>query len=548
LTLSVMFASQTGNAEGLAKRIAKEAGKRGFAATVHDLAQYPIEQLASESRVLIVASTYGDGEPPDNTKPFWDRLCGSSASKLAQTKYSVCALGDTNYPKFCGFGEDLDKKLTALGATCVHPRVNCDLDFEETFAKWQNEVLSALSAAEGAQASSLRVSSQGNNPTGRASNVSQSIYSRNHPFPAPLTANRKLTGGSSEKDTRHFEISLDGSGLTYEAGDALGVYPANCSSLVNELLDALKFSGDELVPGRENTEVLLREALSRHYEITKIPVALLQAVSEQTGDESLKKVASPTANGELTQFLQGRDAVDLLRAHPTAKFSPTEFIGFFKKLAPRLYSISSSPKAHPGQVHLTVSVVRYESLGRPRKGVCSTFLAERVEASSPVPVFVHANKVFRPPSNPDTSIVMVGPGTGIAPFRAFLHERRVMGAKGKNWLFFGDQRMSTDFMYREELETMQRDGFLTRLDTAFSRDQPEKIYVQHRMREQARELFSWLEAGAHFYVCGDALRMAKDVDAALHDVIQTAGNRTVEEAADYINHLKTEKRYQRDVY
>ena len=553
LTLSILFASQTGNAENLAKRLAKEAGKRGFAPTVHDLARYPVEQFATESRVLIVASTYGDGEPPDNTKPFWERLCGNDAPKLSQTKFSICALGDSNYPKFCGFGEELDKKLVALGATCVHPRANCDVDFEERFVKWQNEALGPMSSTEPlvGQASSLPVSRQDEtnaNPTERAFNVSEPIYSRNNPFPAPLISSRKLTGDGSEKETRHFEISLDGSGLTYEVGDALGLYPVNCPSLVDEMLNALGFSGDETVPGRENAEVPLLEAFLRHYEITKIPTPLLQAVSERTGDATLKALAAPTANGDLTKFLRGRDAVDLLRAHPTARFSPAEFVKFFKKLAPRLYSISSSPKAHPGQVHLTVGVVRYESLGRLRKGVCSTFLAERVKPGALVPVFIHPNKIFRPPSNPDTPIIMVGPGTGVAPFRAFLQQRRAIGAKGKNWLFFGDQRMATDFMYRDELEMMQRDGILTKLDTAFSRDQTDKVYVQQRMREQARELFSWLEAGAHFYVCGDALRMAKDVDAALHEVIQTGGQRTVEQSVEYVNRLKTGKRYQRDVY
>lgn len=546
LTLSILFASQTGNAENLAKRLAKEAGKRGFAPTIHDLGKYPIEQLASESRVLIIASTYGDGEPPDNAKPFWEKLC-ASALKFSQTKFSVCALGDTNYPKFCAFGEDLEKKLTALGATCVFTRANCDVDFEEPFSKWQNEVLSALNSTESARAKPTDLIAE--NPEPRVGqNANESTYSRNNPFPAPLVTNRKLTGEGSEKDTRHFEISLEGSDLNYEVGDALGVYPTNCPTLVNEILGIFKFSGEEFVNGREGAEIPLREALLLHYEITKIPVPLLQAVSEQTGDETLKSLVAPTANGALTKFLWGRDAVDLLRAHSSAKFSPAEFVRFFKKLSPRLYSISSSPKAHPGQVHLTIGVVRYESLGRARKGVCSTFLAERVDSNSPVPVFVHANKIFRPPLNPDTPIIMIGPGTGIAPFRAFLQERQAIGAKGKNWLFFGDQRSATDFMYRDELETMQRDGLLTKLDTAFSRDQTKKIYVQHRMREHAKELFSWFEDGAHFYVCGDAFRMARDVDAALHEIIQTGGNRTVEQAMEYVSRLKTEKRYQRDVY
>jgi sulfite reductase (NADPH) flavoprotein alpha-component len=302
------------------------------------------------------------------------------------------------------------------------------------------------------------------------------------------------------------------------------------------------------VPGRDGNNVSLRESLSCHFEITKIPHSLLSTMAERSGDKALKKLAAPDANGELSAFLRGREIIDLLHACPSVKFSPAEFTTLLKKLQPRLYSISSSPKAHPGEVHLTVSVVRYESLERKRKGVCSTFLADRVPTATVVPVFVHSNKNFRPPQDGKTPMIMVGPGTGIAPFRAFLEERRATGATGKNWLFFGDQRAATDFMYRDELETMVRDGTLTRLDTAFSRDQAEKSYVQHRMRENASEFFAWLEAGAHFYVCGDASRMAKDVDAALHEILQSAGGLTLGRASEYVARLKTEKRYQRDVY
>ncbi|MFM8469721.1 MAG: sulfite reductase flavoprotein subunit alpha [Limisphaerales bacterium] len=322
----------------------------------------------------------------------------------------------------------------------------------------------------------------------------------------------------------------------------------NCPELAEEPLRALGRSGEEPVPDRDGKETSLREALVHHYEITRIPSPLLKAVAERSGDAELLKLTAPGTNGELTKVLWGREIIDLLHGHPTAKFTPTEFVALLKKLQPRLYSISSSPKAHPGEVHLCVGVVRYDSLGRARKGVCSTFLAERVPAGGAVPVFVHHNKNFRPPANPDAPMSMVGPGTGIAPFRAFLEERRASGAKGKNWLFFGDQRAGTDFLFREEVETMQRDGVLHRLDLAFSRDQAEKIYVQDRMLEHANELYAQLEAGAGFYVCGDASRMAKDVDAVLHQVIQTAGGKSAEEATAYVAALKKDKRYQRDVY
>jgi sulfite reductase (NADPH) flavoprotein alpha-component len=544
MPVSVLFGSQTGNAENLAKRIAKEAGKRGFAATVYDLSKYPVAQISSEERLLIVTSTFGDGEPPDNAKSFWESLNSPSAPKLSQTRFSLCGIGDSNYPKFCGFAKDLDARLESLGAQRVRPRVDCDLEFEEPFAGWLNGALDKIGST-----GTEPVVEPAKSVTPNASlEAGGSKYSRSNPFPARLVTNRRLNGPGSEKDTRHFEIALDSSALKYEAGDALGVVPMNCSELVSEMLAALKFTGGELVPGRDGPEVTLREALQCHYEITKIPQPFLKAMAERSGDETLIKLSAPGVNGELSQFLWGREIVDLLLAQPAVRFSPAEFVGLLKKLQPRLYSISSSPKAHPDQVHLTVNIVRFESLDRQRKGVCSTFLADRVEETQLLPVFVHKNKNFRPPQNNDAPMIMVGPGTGIAPFRAFLQERRASGAKGKNWLFFGDQRAATDFMYREELEAMTRDGVLSRLDTAFSRDQAQKFYVQDRMRENAKELFNWLEGGAHFYVCGDAKRMAKDVDAALHEVIQTAAGVPLEKAAEYVSQLKAEHRYQRDVY
>jgi sulfite reductase (NADPH) flavoprotein alpha-component len=537
--LTILFGSQTGTAENLAKRIGKEAGKRGFAATVHDLGDYPKTQLPAESRLLIITSTYGDGEPPDNAKAFWQWIASENATRLQQTPYSVCALGDTNYPKFCAFGQDLDKRLEFLGANRVFPRVDCDVDLEEPFTRWMNAALDALASGNKPVPATVPVLETADGT------IKALSYSRSNPFVARLLTNRKLNENGSEKHTRHFEISLAGSNLIYEPGDALGVMPANCPQLVDDLLSALRQPGDRCVPGPSGSEVSLREALIYHYEITRIPRPLLSAMADRTGDELLKKVASPDANGELTRFMWGREIVDLLVAYPSVRFAPTDFVSLLKKLQPRLYSISSSLKVHPNQVHLTVGIVQYESLGRKRKGVCSTFLAER---TGTVPVFVHTNKAFRPPPNGDTPMIMVGPGTGIAPFRSFLHDRRASGTKGRNWLFFGEQRGECDFLYRDELEQMRRDGSLARLDTAFSRDQTEKIYVQHRLREQGAEVFRWLEEGAHFYVCGDASRMAKDVDSALQEIVQSASGCSSEAAGEYLARLKSEKRYQRDVY
>jgi len=374
------------------------------------------------------------------------------------------------------------------------------------------------------------------------------LYSRKNPFPAKLKTNRKLTAAGSAKDTRHFEIVLEGSGLQYEVGDSLGVFPTNNPALVEEILSVLGFSGEEQVPDPNGNTLSIREALTRSYVITEKDKKLLAAIAEKDPTAAhFVPMTTPEGKAELEAYVWGREVIDPLLAHPAAKFTPEEFVKCLRKLQPRLYSIASSQKAHATEVHLTVAAVRYESHGRKREGVCSTFLSDRAD-NAPVPVFVHTAKHFRVPEDLTTPVIMVGPGTGIAPFMAFLQERKVSGATGKNWLFFGDQKSETDFLYREELEAWQEEGVLHKLSTAFSRDQAEKIYVQHRMLEEAGELFEWLEQGAFFYICGDASRMAKDVDAALHKVVETAGGKSPEDAAAYVEELKKSKRYRKDVY
>jgi sulfite reductase (NADPH) flavoprotein alpha-component len=372
------------------------------------------------------------------------------------------------------------------------------------------------------------------------------IYNKSNPFPARLLKNVLLNKGGSAKEVRHYELSLQDSGLKYEAGDALGVVPANCPELVNDLLTLLNCKGDETVKVGEST-VPLREAFARHFDITKLSGELLAATAKAVPGGELASLLAPERTVDLKKWLWGRDVMDVLQLLPLP-IPFTELLPLLRKLAPRLYSISSSPKAHPGEVHITVSAVRYGSLGRGRKGVASTFLADRVGESERVKVYVQSSHGFKLPAGGDTPIILVGPGTGIAPFRAFLEERQATGAKGRNWLFFGDQCRASDFLYEEQVTTWHKDGLLTRLDVAFSRDQAEKVYVQHRMREHAAEIWSWLEAGAHFYVCGDASRMAKDVDAALHTIVEQAGGRKGDEAKGYVEKLRAERRYQRDVY
>jgi sulfite reductase (NADPH) flavoprotein alpha-component len=534
--LTILFGSQTGTAEGLAKKAAKEAGKRGFAATVLDMAQTDAAKLAAEKNVLVIVSTYGDGEPPDTAKALHAALADASAPSCAALRFSVCALGDTNYVQFCQCGKDFDARLEKLGATRVTPRTDCDLDYEGPFTKWLDASLSALgSGAVGAGLSRDSHAPESRDKPAPTVDAEETGHSKKNPFPALLLTSRNLNAPGSGKQVHHVEFSLEGSGLVYEAGDALGVFAQNCPDHVNEVLTALGCDGEEAVPAPDGSTTSFRRALTELYDLGK-PSPDLVAL-----------FATNSAGGGTAVALH--HVVDVILAAPAIKVSPADFVRSLKRLQPRLYSISSSPKAHTGQVHLTVGAVRYEKDGRPRKGVCSTFLADRAQpGATRIGVFVHSNKAFRPPANGNTAAIMVGPGTGIAPFRAFLHERAATGAKGKNWLLFGDQRASTDFLYRDELTALQSAGTLTRLDTAFSRDQAEKVYVQHRMLEAATELYAWLEAGAHFYVCGDASRMAKDVDAALHQVIERAGGKTAAQAAAYVQALKAAQRYARDVY
>jgi sulfite reductase (NADPH) flavoprotein alpha-component len=376
-----------------------------------------------------------------------------------------------------------------------------------------------------------------------------SVYNRKNPFPAKLLVHRKLNRQGSEKETRHYEFSLAGSGLHYEVGDSMGIFPRNDPKLVDEILHALHFSGEEPVTTKEGETFSLREGLIRYYQITQPSKQFLDAiVQKSSGANDLKELLHPDRKEDLEHYLWGLEVIDFLLDNPSMRFSPEEFVGTLRKLQPRLYSIGSSLKAWPEQVDLVVATVRYESHGRMRAGVASSFLADRVPIGETVSMFVHVAKGFRLPEDPSVPIIMVGPGTGIAPFRAYLQERAATGAPGKNWLFFGEQRSKCDFFYEEEFARWRAKGVLTRFDTAFSRDQAHKVYVQHRMLEQAEELYRWLEEGAHFFVCGDAARMAKDVDVALHRIVEGQGGKTVEEAAAYIERLRKEKRYKRDVY
>jgi len=558
MPLLVAYGSQTGTAQGLARKLAKEAEKRGFTPTVKELNAVAPADLAKEARCVVITSTWGDGDPPDNAVNFWAQLSADTAPRLESLSFAVLGLGDKNYTDFCGASKKFDERLEKLGARRLAPRGECDVDYEASAKAWLEALWPSLEqGGEVISGSVISDQSAGELTSGETQQSPPPLntgplitdYSRANPFPARLKTNRRLNRDGSQKDTRHFEIVLEGSGLSYEAGDALGVVPTNCPALVEEALATLGFSGDESLDGPDGIPFTIHHQLSTALVITAPPPSLVKEAATRSSNAELLALLEPANKAGLDQWLYGRDVVDVLKACPGAKFTPAELAGLLRKLQPRLYSISSSPKAHPGEVHLTVAAVRYDAHGRSRKGVCSCWLADRVAlGETPVPVFVQKSHGFRLPEDLSKPVIMVGPGTGIAPFRAFLEERRATGASGRNWLFFGDQQRASDFLYEDELTGWSKDGLLTRLDLAFSRDQAEKVYVQDRMREHAGELWRWLEEGAHFYVCGDAKRMAKDVDAMLHAVIENAGGKTREQAAEYVAALKSAKRYQRDVY
>ena len=539
-SLAVLFGSQTGTAEQIAKRVSREAEKRGFASRALAMNDFTKVDLSKEERLVIVTSTWGEGDPPDNAVAFWNHLNTPTAPQLSHLQFSVLALGDSSYSEFCGAGKKFDARLEQLGAKRFLPRIDCDKDYDSAANAWIESLWTALPVVA-PQSASPAVPSE--TPQQTSSAVASKSYSRTNPFPAHLVTNCKLNEG--DKETRHFEISIAGSGLTYEAGDALGIFPTNCPELVSQIIQKLGCDGEEEVVINGETKTSLRVALQRECEIHRISTSLVKAAAGT--NDALRSLTQVENKLKLDEYLTGRDVFDLLSDF-AVKLSAGEFVATLKKLTPRLYSIASSPRAHPDEVHLTVAIVRRHFNNRGRKGVCSTFLAERVSDKVPVPVFIQGSGHFRPPQDPGVAAIMVGPGTGIAPFRGFLQERAVIGAKGRNWLFFGHQHAATDFFYQDELLAMQKNGVLTRFDTAFSRDQKEKIYVQHRMLQHAAEIWAWLQDGAHFYVCGDASRMAKDVDIALHQIARQTGGLSTDNAAAFVADLRKTKRYQRDVY
>ncbi|HEX7914139.1 assimilatory sulfite reductase (NADPH) flavoprotein subunit [Rudaea sp.] len=541
--LTIVYGSQTGNAKRQAEAIARDAEGAGLNVRLVRADAYNTKELANERLLYVVISTQGDGDPPDDARGFVEFLAGKRAPKLPQLKFAVLGLGDSSYPQFCAIGTKIDARLAELGATRLFARGEADLDIASVAAPWSKQALE--------QARELL---KAESPTPRAATVTPlrsgvhahvPAWTREKPFAAPLLANQRISARNGTKDIRHVELSLEGSGLAYHPGDALGVVVTNPPALVDAVLAQLKFDGERAVTAQGEAHSL-REWLLRKREITALSKPFLVEHAKRAKNATLDRALTPEGKDALRELLGDYQLIDVLRTF-AADWSAEEFVAALRPLAPRMYSIASSQKAVGDEVHLTVAVLDYEKFGTRHVGAASQFLATLPEDAD-VPVFIEENERFRLPADASRDVIMIGPGTGVAPFRGFIQERAETGAKGRNWLFFGNPHFRTDFLYQVEWQKALKDGSLHKLDLAFSRDQSEKVYVQHSLRRRGKELYDWIANGAHVYVCGDATRMAHDVDAALRDIVIEHGGKSDEDARDFLNQLASERRYARDVY
>ncbi|MGM3183041.1 NADPH-dependent assimilatory sulfite reductase flavoprotein subunit [Dickeya oryzae] len=538
--ITLISASQTGNARRVAEQVRDELLAANLPVTLVNAGDYKFKQIAQEKLLLIVTSTQGEGEPPEEAVALHKFLFSKKAPSLAGLTFAVFGLGDTSYEFFSKAGKDFDSRLAELGAERLLDRVDADVEFQPLAEQWRHQVAEALKARFASQTAAAVQTAA----TGQVNAVTTSPYHKEAPYTASLVTNQKITGRHSEKDVRHIEIDLGDSGLRYQPGDALGVWYENSPALVQELLGLLWLKGDEPVNVGGNT-LPLAEALQRHFELTQNTAPIVASYAALSRNDTLLGLVADKS--VLQQYAQRTPLVDMVREAPV-ELTPEQLIGLLRPLTPRLYSIASSQDDVGSEVHITVGAVRYEYEGRARSGGASGYLADQLDEEGDVRVFIEHNDNFRLPANPDTPVIMIGPGTGIAPFRAFMQQREAEGAGGKNWLFFGNPHFTEDFLYQVEWQRYVKEGLLTHIDLAWSRDQAHKVYVQDKIREKGAQVWRWIQDGAHIYVCGDANRMAKDVEHALLDVVAEQGGMDAEQADEFLSELRLERRYQRDVY
>jgi sulfite reductase (NADPH) flavoprotein alpha-component len=535
--LTILYGTETGNAAEVAQALGAAAAAEGLAPELADMAEYKVRRLANEQDLLIIVSTYGEGDPPQPATSFFEFVEGRKAPKLAAARFAVLALGDSTYERYCEAGKRLDRRFEELGAARLAPRVDCDIDYEDAAAAWGQAILAQLAAGRDTPPIPAAASSPA---------TGSPAHDKRNPFPAPVIDNMRIVGRDSTKETRHIEFSLAGSRLAYEPGDALGIMAANDPRVVAALLDALALTPDAAFDLKDQT-ITIGEALADRFEITAATPRFLDYWALLSEAAELRQLQREDRVGERSVFLRTHHIVDIVRRFPVGKVMPRGFVSALRPLQPRLYSLASSLSATPDEAHLTVAPVRYALHGESRNGVASGLLADRADPDTVLPVYIQSNPHFRLPDD-DAPIVMIGAGTGVAPYRAFLQEREARGTAGRSWLFLGERNFRTDFLYQTEWQAWLKDGTLARMDLAFSRDRREKIYVQHRMKERSRDLYAWLEDGAHVYVCGDATKLAPDVHEALIDIVAGEARASRETAEDYVRSLQAGRRYQRDVY
>lgn len=532
--LTILYGSHTGNGKSLARSLQRRAVEAGLSVNVQDMATFRVRQLKDLQQLAIIVSTHGEGEPPAAAKELYDFLHSSRAPRLDHLQYSILALGDRSYAKFCQTGKDFDKRLEALGAKKIVDRIDCDVVFKKEYENWAEKLM----AVAVVQRNSTVISTVPLEP-----DIVQ-VATKWEPATVKVLAKQQLHGRDSDRQTIHLELEAPQGLLDYQPGDALGIWPANSPAQIDAFLIATGLNSEEQVVVGDNT-LSLYEALFRHFELGQATPDVLQRVKEAgiVADRP-ELIADPD---RLRAFVHGKTVAEVF-SEAGIKLTANHVVEILRPMQPRLYSISSSPVWAEGEVHITVAVVRYETWGTPREGVCSCYLADQVHEGDLLSVYIQPNDHFRLPDNPDTPVIMIGAGTGVAPFRSFVQHREAIGQNGRNWLFFGNRYFESEFLYQTEWQNALKDGSLTRMDVAFSRQGAEKVYVQHRMRENAKELYNWVNDGAHVYICGDMKHLAPDVEKALTEIIMEEGHMTWFEAKDYVLDMQREKRYQKDVY